>query len=144
VSAGPARARILYDADCGFCRWTLGWLLRWDRGRRLEPVALQDARAAELLAGLDPERRLASWHLVAADGVVASAGAAAAPLLRLLPGGAPLASLCERAPVAVERAYARVADARGPLGRLLSDCAIARADRLITERQPARVPDASI
>ena len=140
MSPGPTGARILYDADCGFCRWSLGWVLRWDRAHRLEPVALQDPRAAGLLAEIEPELRLASWHLVGADGGVASAGAAAAPLLRLLPGGAAPAWLFERAPGVVERAYARIAGARGLLGRRLSAAAIARADRLIAARQPAQRP----
>jgi predicted DCC family thiol-disulfide oxidoreductase YuxK len=139
VSAAPAQ--ILYDADCGFCRWSLGWVLRWDRGRALEPVALQDPRARELLGEIDAERVMASWHLVGADGSVASAGAAAPPLLRLLPAGAPLAWLLERAPAVVERAYARVAGARGGLGARLTSAAIARADRLIAERQAARASD---
>ncbi len=135
MSAGPARARILYDADCGFCRWSLAWLLRWDRRRRLEPVALQDRRADELLGGIDEERRAGSWHLVGTDGRVASAGAAAAPLLRLLPGGAPLAWLFARLPGPVEWSYRRVADARGSLGRRLPQAALDRADRLLAARR---------
>jgi predicted DCC family thiol-disulfide oxidoreductase YuxK len=59
----PAAA-ILYDADCGFCRWSLGKLLAWDRPRRLRPVALQDPEADALLGGMEEERRMASWHLV--------------------------------------------------------------------------------
>jgi predicted DCC family thiol-disulfide oxidoreductase YuxK len=127
--------RILYDADCGFCRWALGWVLRWDRARRLEPVALQDPRAAELLSEVEVERRMKSWHLVGPDGSLASAGAAAAPLLRLLPAGAPLARVAERAPAATERAYALVAGSRSTLGRFVSEGAKARADRLIAERR---------
>ena len=46
----PARSSmpsgiVLYDADCGFCRWSLGKLLAWDRRRLLRPVALQDPEA---------------------------------------------------------------------------------------------------
>ena len=40
---------------------------------------------------------MASWHLVV-DGDVYSGGAAAAPLLRLLPGGRPLAPSWPRSP----------------------------------------------
>ncbi|MGH2951146.1 MAG: thiol-disulfide oxidoreductase DCC family protein, partial [Solirubrobacterales bacterium] len=85
--------RILYDAECRFCRWSLGWILRWDRGRALEPMALQDPRAPALLPGMDAESRLATWHLVAPHGELSSGGAAAAPLFRLLPAGRVLASL---------------------------------------------------
>ena len=84
-------AHLLYDADCGFCRWSLGWVLRWDREQRLDPVALQDPRSDRLLASVPAAERMRSWHLVDADGTVQSAGAAAPPLLRMLPAGAPVA-----------------------------------------------------
>lgn len=129
----PSHA-ILYDAGCGFCRWSLGWVLRWDRGRVLRPVALQSAEAPALLPGLDEARRLASWHLVDPEGRVRSAGTAVPGLLRLLPGGSPLGALCERFPGAVDRAYAWVACNRGSLGRLVSGGARKRADRVIAER----------
>jgi predicted DCC family thiol-disulfide oxidoreductase YuxK len=129
-----ATHRILYDAECRFCRWSLAWLLRWDRRRRLEPVALQDERAPALLGTLEEEQRMASWHLVAPDGSVASAGAAAPGLLRLLPAGGPPATLAERFPAVVERAYAWVARNRGRLGRRLGERALARADARIAER----------
>ena len=112
------RHLILYDADCGFCRRSLGWILRWDRRGELEPVALQDPRAAELLADLEPGERMDSWHLVSPSGERWSAGAAAAPLLRLLPGGTPPASILAAAPHTTERAYRFVAGHRGAFGRL--------------------------
>src|SRR5436190_19664464 len=78
---------VLYDDDCGFCKWLLALLLRWDRAGRLRPLALQRTEADELLAELTPEQRMASWHLIAPTGERRSAGAALAPLLRSLPGG---------------------------------------------------------
>jgi predicted DCC family thiol-disulfide oxidoreductase YuxK len=129
-----ATHRILYDADCRFCRWSLSWVLRWDRGRRLEPVSLQDERALALLGEMPEAERMASWHLVGPDGSIASAGAAAPGLLRLLPGGGALAALADRAPGAVERAYAWVVANRGALGRHLGERALARADAVIAER----------
>jgi predicted DCC family thiol-disulfide oxidoreductase YuxK len=135
--SGARQARILFDRDCGFCRWALGWVLRWDRAGRLAPVELQDPLAAELLAPMGEGERMGSWHLVAADGSRASAGAAAAPLLRLLRGGRPLAAVAERFPNAVERAYRRISGARSKLGPRLSAGALARADRVIAERQAA-------
>jgi predicted DCC family thiol-disulfide oxidoreductase YuxK len=133
---------ILYDAECRFCRWTLGWILRWDRLHELEPVALQDPRAAELLPEMAPEQRLSSWHLVAPDGGVHSAGAAAAPLLRLLPEGGAPAALLAAMPGAVERTYAWTARNRGRLGGRLSERALARADALIADRRglPSKRP----
>lgn len=112
------RHLILYDAQCGFCRRSLGWFLRWDRRGALEPVALQDPRAAELLADLDPAARMESWHLVSPSGKRWSAGAAVPPLLRLLPGGNPLAALLAASPRTTERAYRFVADHRDAFGRL--------------------------
>jgi branched-chain amino acid transport system substrate-binding protein len=110
---------LLYDADCSFCKWCLEWILRWDRRGRLRAVAIQSEEGARLLAELDPEARLDSWHLVDPNGEVVSGGAAAAPLARLLPGGRPLAFLFATFPRATERAYRWVADHRGWLARLL-------------------------
>src|SRR3712207_2420034 len=90
---GAGRYRAFYDADCGLCRWVMGVLLAWDRRHTLTPVALQDEDAADrLLGGMDHQRRMASWHLVTPEGDVQSGGRALTPLLRLLPGGGPLAA----------------------------------------------------
>jgi predicted DCC family thiol-disulfide oxidoreductase YuxK len=121
------RAVLVFDADCRFCRRALERVLALDRRRRLRPVALQDPEADELLAALAPEERAASWHLVAEDGRVFSAGAAFPPLLRLLPGGRPLAVLAERFPGATERGYRLAARNRGRLGRLRSGRSRGRA-----------------
>lgn len=137
----PATHLILYDAECRFCRWSLAWLLRWDRERRLEPVALQDRRARARLGGMSEAERMASWHLVGPDGSIASAGAAAAPLLRLLPGGQPLAALAARFPGAVEGGYGAVVGQRGRLGRWLSEPTLRRAEAVIGEREAGRRPE---
>jgi predicted DCC family thiol-disulfide oxidoreductase YuxK len=129
-----ADATLLYDRDCGFCRWCLGKVLAWDRGRRLRPVAIQSDQADRLLAGMPEEERLASWHLVDADGRVRSAGAAFPELLRLLPAGGPLAALTARAPSATDRAYRWVAGNRSRWGKLVTDGAKRRADRRIADR----------
>lgn len=110
-----AQAVILFDSRCGFCRRSVSRFLRWDRDGRLRPVALQDPEADELLGGMDEERKMASWHLVTPDGTVYSAGAAFPPLLRLLPGGGPLAALTAAFPGLTERAYRYVARTRGPV-----------------------------
>jgi predicted DCC family thiol-disulfide oxidoreductase YuxK len=116
---GDSRNVILYDEDCGFCRWSLSKFLAWDRRRRLRPVPLQSDEADRLLAGMDAETRMRSWHLVTPAGRVYSAGAAVPPLMRLLPGGRPLALASESLPVATERLYRWVADHRDRLGRTL-------------------------
>jgi predicted DCC family thiol-disulfide oxidoreductase YuxK len=126
MTAGEPRATVLYDRDCGFCRWALDKVLAWDRGR-LRPVEIQGEEGQRLLAPLPEAERLASWHLVAADGELRSAGAAAAPLAELLPGGRPLAAAFRRFPRTTERAYRWVAAHRDLLARLLridATCAI--------------------
>jgi predicted DCC family thiol-disulfide oxidoreductase YuxK len=111
-----AQAVILFDSRCGFCRRSVSRLLRWDRHGRLRPVALQDPEADELLDGMAEDRKMASWHLVTPDGKVHSGGAAFPPLLRLLPGGRPLAALTAAFPRLTERGYQHVARTRGPVG----------------------------
>jgi predicted DCC family thiol-disulfide oxidoreductase YuxK len=129
-----ASAVILYDEDCGFCRWCLAKLLAWDRRGRLQPVALQSEHAARLLPEMPEEKRMASWHLVDAGGRVRSAGAAFPDLFRVLAGGAPFAALAARAPGLTDRAYGWVAGNRSLLGKLVSEGAKRRADRRIASR----------
>ena len=119
-SGAPPDHALLYDGDCGFCKRALRLLLHWDRHGRLRPVAIQSDEGAHLLAVLPEAERLDSWHLVRPDGSIVSAGAGAAPLARLLPGGRPLGALFEAFPRATERAYRWVADHRSVLGRVLS------------------------
>ncbi|HEX6618114.1 MAG TPA: DCC1-like thiol-disulfide oxidoreductase family protein, partial [Solirubrobacteraceae bacterium] len=98
MAARPPAVTVLYDLDCGFCRWSVGRLLAWDRGERLRPVAIQSAEGQRLLADLTPERRLATAHAVDAAGRRTSGGDALAPIAAVLPGGGPLAALGRRAP----------------------------------------------
>lgn len=116
-------AVLLYDSDCGFCRWSVDKILSWDRRRRLRSLALQDPGADELLGAMDAAVRMASWHLVTADGRIYSGGAAAAPLFRLLPGGRAFAALFSAFPGVTERAYRLVARNRDRLGRLVGESA---------------------
>ena len=127
-------ATILYDPDCGFCRWCLGKVLAWDRGRVLRPVPLGGEEADRLLAQVPAGERMSSWHLVEQGGGVHSAGAAFPPLFRLLPGGSPLAALTTRVPDATDRAYRWVAANRSRWGRFVTEGARRRADSRIAER----------
>jgi predicted DCC family thiol-disulfide oxidoreductase YuxK len=119
------RATVLFDEDCGLCRWAAERLRRWDRAGTLRFVGLGSAEADALLPELSPADRWASWHLVEADGSVRSAGAAVAPVLGRLPGGRPLAALAGRFPGTTERAYRWVAAHRETLGRVLGERACA-------------------
>ena len=113
------QAVVLYDRDCGLCRWSAERLRAWDgRRERLRFLPLQSAEADAYLAHMDRDRRLASMHVAAAGGLW-SAGAAAAPVLRRLPGDRPLAWLAERLPRTTDLAYRMVAARRERLGALL-------------------------
>ncbi len=129
-----SRAIIIYDSDCGFCRWSLGKVLAWDRDRALRPVPLGGGEADRLLAGIPPDERMTSWHLVDREGQVHSAGAAFAPLFRLLPAAGPFAAGAGRFPGPVDRCYRWVAGNRTRWGRFVTDGAKRRADGRIAER----------
>jgi predicted DCC family thiol-disulfide oxidoreductase YuxK len=119
------QAILLYDSDCGFCRWSTDKVLAWDRRRRIRPVALQDPEADDLLGVMDAGTKMGSWHLVAPDSRVYSGSAAAAPLLRLLPGGRPIGALLSAFPGSAERAYRLIARNRDRFGRLVGQSACA-------------------
>jgi predicted DCC family thiol-disulfide oxidoreductase YuxK len=137
MARDPKAWAVLYDRDCGFCRCSLAQLLAVDRHATLRPVALGTPEADALLADLTPEERAASWHLIAPDGRRWSAGAAAAPLVRLLPGGSLPATALETAPKTTERAYRWVADHRSTLSRLIPARAKRRADARIARAERA-------
>jgi predicted DCC family thiol-disulfide oxidoreductase YuxK len=135
MARDATRWTLLYDRDCGFCRWSLAWVLRADRHRRIQPLPLSHSDVDALLAELSPEQRAASWHLIAPDGRRWSAGRAAPPLLRLLPGGRLPAWLLGSAPESTDRAYRWVADHRARLSKLIPARSKLRADRVIGSRQ---------
>jgi predicted DCC family thiol-disulfide oxidoreductase YuxK len=80
-------------------------------------VPLQSPEAEALLPGMDPERRMESWHLVTPDGEVHSAGAAFEPLTRVLGRWRWLGAFARRFPRVTDAAYRWVAGHRGLLGR---------------------------
>jgi predicted DCC family thiol-disulfide oxidoreductase YuxK len=122
---------VLYDPDCGFCKWLLAGLLDWDLRRRLTPLALGTDEANRLLHDLSPEQRAASWHLIAPDGTRTSAGAALAVLAKLLPGGALPGAALGVVPGLSERGYGWVASHRSQLSRLVPNRLKASADERI-------------
>ena len=122
---------VLYDEDCGFCRWSLDRLLRWDR-RGPPPRGADPERGGRRLLGeLSEQDRLSSWHLVTPDGRRYSGGAATGPLARLMPVGAPVALLAETFPRITDRLYRWVARNRDTLGRRLGErtCAVDPSQR---------------
>jgi predicted DCC family thiol-disulfide oxidoreductase YuxK len=115
------RPRLHYDEDCGFCRWTLAWVLRWDRRHRLEPVPIER-----------PED-LDSWHF-ARGGERWSGGRAFAPLLEELPGGRVLAPVARRLEWLLVPLYRWVADHRTPLSKLVPARSKRAADAIVERR----------
>jgi predicted DCC family thiol-disulfide oxidoreductase YuxK len=136
-SAQEPRWAVLYDADCGFCKWLLSGLLRWDRAARLQPIALQRPEADDLLSELSPVERRASWHLVSPTGARCSGGAAVAPLLTLLPGGRLAAAVFARSPGLTDRGYRWVAERRSHLSRWIPANAKRRAGQRVQQRERA-------
>ncbi len=133
MNDGPLRWVLLYDADCGFCKWVAAGLLRRDRAGSLRPVALQRPEAADLLADLSESERLASWHIVSPDGARSSGGAGLPVVLRLLPGGSLAAGLLMRAPRITDLAYRWVAEHRMQLSRWVPSKAKRRASEYVAE-----------
>jgi predicted DCC family thiol-disulfide oxidoreductase YuxK len=133
------RAALLYDDDCGFCRWSVARILRRDMAKSLQPLAIQGPDGSQLLASVAPERRLESWHLVLGERVF-SGGDVFAPLLRLL-GRPGAAALLDRAPRMTNWAYYAVAGRRSLFGSLVPRSAKRRADALIQERSQVAQPE---
>lgn len=129
---------VLYDEDCGFCRYTLALLLRLDRRGRLLPAAIQGADGRRLLRHLEADERLASAHVVTPEGRVYSGGDAAVPILRELPLGTPVATVAAALRTPTRWVYGRVADNRTRLGRFVGAERRDRATQAIA-RHRARV-----
>ena len=140
AEAQTPQAIVLYDDDCGFCRWALGLLLMWDRRRRLWPAPIVGAVGDRWLAGMSVEERLASWHLVEAGGRVSSAGAGLAEVLSYVPGGGLVAPLLQRAPAVIERGYRFVADHRSGFSRFVPGWAVRRATARVERRAGGSPP----
>jgi predicted DCC family thiol-disulfide oxidoreductase YuxK len=116
------------------CRTILAAILSWDRAGRIRPFALQDPAAADLLPGMDEDARMASFHLIAPDGSVHSAGAGLTELLRALPGGRVLGAAAAAAQPLTDRAYRLVAGNRDRIGPLIPRSWCRRADAVIARR----------
>lgn len=131
----PQRWLVLYDGDCGFCKWLLAGLLRFDRAGRLRPIALQRPEAGVLLADLDPAERMASMHLVAPDGTRTSGGSALPILFRLLSGGRLPAAVLARFPRLTSAGYQWVATHRIGISRFVPPRWKKRAAGRVRERE---------
>jgi predicted DCC family thiol-disulfide oxidoreductase YuxK len=118
------RAVVLYDEDCGFCRWSADLLRRWDRAGALGFASIQSSDA--LLGSIAPADRLRSMHVVDESGRIWSGGRALTRTAERLPGGRLAASVGDRAPALADRVYGWAARHRTQLGSLLGTeaCAV--------------------
>jgi predicted DCC family thiol-disulfide oxidoreductase YuxK len=130
---------VLYDGDCGLCKWLLAGLLRLDTTGCLRPIALQRPEAEALLVDLDPDEWMASMHLVAPDGTRRSAGDALPPLLRLLRGGRIPAAAAARFPRLTSAFYRWVATHRIGISRFVPRRWKRRAAERVRERERSSV-----
>jgi predicted DCC family thiol-disulfide oxidoreductase YuxK len=128
------KTAVLYDADCNICKTITETLLTWDRAGRLRPVAIQSEEGGRLLRAIPAGDRLKSFHLVAPNGEITSAGPALADLFRELPGGGAVARLLELSPGATNGGYEWIARNRIGLSRLIPG----RVKRLANRRLAAR------
>jgi predicted DCC family thiol-disulfide oxidoreductase YuxK len=122
---------VLYDKDCGLCRWLMAWAIEHDDRKQLVAVAIQSPLGAELLADLAAGERLRSAHLVTDDGLRRSGGAAAADVLAMLPKTRLLGRLAHGLPRTTALLYGFVAARRQGFGRFVGKDARRRADALL-------------
>jgi predicted DCC family thiol-disulfide oxidoreductase YuxK len=122
---------VLYDADCGFCRWAMAWALGHDPRRALVAVPIQSPLGSQLLADLSSDERLVAAHVVRDGGARESGGAAAAEVLGALPRTRSLGWLARRLPAPTATLYGLVATHRHGFGRFVGAEARRRADRLL-------------
>lgn len=126
---------VLYDEDCGFCRYLLALLLRMDRRGRLLPIPIQGFDGQRLLSDLTPAQRLATAHVVSPAGRLYSGGEIAVPIARELPLGVGAARVAARFARPTGWAYAQLAANRTRLGRFVTSGRRERASRAITRHR---------
>lgn len=139
-----APVTVLYDADCGFCRWSVAWLLGRDPARHLVPVAIQSDAGQDLLdaAGVPDDERLRKAHAHRAGDppqALRSGGDAAPLVAAALRGvrGRAVAAVMIASPALLRRAiYGQIAANRIGLGRFVSAERRAAADARLAEHGP--------
>jgi len=122
---------VLYDAECGFCRWAMAWAITQDRGGALIAVPIQSPLGSELLVDVLASDRLRSAHVLDEDGRLYSGGAAAAEVLSVLAPTRALGRLAHRLPRSTALVYRVCAAQRQSFGRLVGREARERADELL-------------
>ena len=78
---------LLYDSHCSLCAYLAAWVHVHDRYRvRFAIFPMHDPQARSLIPQLSDEEYRSSFHVVSADGRVASGEAAIPLVLQRLPG----------------------------------------------------------
>ncbi len=69
VSNPPKKPLVIFDGDCGFCRY---WILRWQRltGDAADYLPQQEPRIGKEFPELDPSALQESVHFITTDGTV--------------------------------------------------------------------------
>jgi predicted DCC family thiol-disulfide oxidoreductase YuxK len=130
TAAPPRRAldrwTLIFDGDCAFCRRSIELLRRWDKDGRLSFVPFQDSGALATLPKIPRAELEEAMHLVAPDRGVLKGALALPAILRLVPGGGPLALLCRvpGVPGLLARVYRQIARSRHRLGCGSSTCTL--------------------
>lgn len=77
------KLKLAYDADCGFCEFTMGWLagLHFTQGTELELVAYQAPNLLERIPGVDVSHSDGGVQLRLEDGRTISDAAAVGEIL---------------------------------------------------------------
>lgn len=109
---------IIYDGNCDFCLRCVRFLASWDTHHRLRMVPFQDSATLARLPVIPLTALALAMHLVTPSGGVLAGAEAAPAILRLLPGGRPLAALFRLPgiPALAARLYETVARNRHGLG----------------------------
>lgn len=122
---------MLYDDQCGFCRWCVAQALR--RSPRLIAVPIQSGEGQRILEHVPEPERLASVR-TAGFGGLHSGGQAITDVLGELPRGRTAYKVARRLPRGTDLAYRLVARHRGLAGMLVSGKARRRADEYLARR----------
>ncbi len=112
-----AKATLIYDGNCGFCRRWAARVQRWDRYHCLDTVPLQTPALEERFPGVSRRECMERIHLVEPGGSVHAGAAAGREVLRRLPAGW-FWSLPFRLPGSLpvaERTYAYITHRWGPV-----------------------------
>jgi predicted DCC family thiol-disulfide oxidoreductase YuxK len=131
---------VLYDSECGFCRWSVVQAAR--RAPSLLPVAIQSDEGQRLLEPVATDKRLASAHTVGFGGVH-SGGDALIDVLGEIPRAKLIYKAARGMPALTRFLYKLVAGRRTLLSRFVPARSKAAADEYLRSSSDPRSRPAS-